>query len=103
MISPRPLLPLLALGLVTLPPSAVLADSFYRITLGGMDCNLCSKGLEKRLQAIPGTASVRVDHANSTVEITARPGATLDAATLQRAIRDSGYNVRRLDGPTPPR
>jgi hypothetical protein len=33
------------------------------------------------------------------VEVTARPGAKIDADSLKRAIRDAGYDVRRVDGP----
>jgi copper chaperone CopZ len=64
-----------------------------------MVCSFCAQGIEKRVQAIPGTQSVRIDLSKGLVEVTARPGATIDADSLKRAIRDAGYDVRRVDGP----
>jgi len=31
------------------------------------------------------------------VEVTARSGVSLDAATLKKTLRDAGYDVRRID------
>jgi len=94
-------LPLLALGLASLCHGFSLAgSSFYRISINGMVCSFCAQGIEKRLKAVPGTESVRIDLSKGMVEITARPGATLDATTLKKAIRDAGYDVRRIEGPS---
>lgn len=96
----RRLLPLLAFALATFTQAAALAgSSLYRITVSGMVCSFCAQGIEKRLQAIPGTQSVRINLAKGFVEVTARPGAKIDADTLKRAIQDAGYAVRRVDGP----
>lgn len=101
MTSPQRLLPLVALGLATLLQGVALAGaSLYKISVSGMVCSFCAQGIEKRLKAVPGTASVRIDLAKGMVEVTARPGSTLDAATLKKAVRDAGYDVRRIDGPT---
>lgn len=103
MISPNRLLPLVALGLATLLQGVALAGaSLYKISVSGMVCSFCAQGIEKRLKAVPGTASVRIDLAKGMVEVTARPGSTLDAATLKKAVRDAGYDVRRIDGPATP-
>ena len=95
------LLPLVALGLASLCHGSALAGSpLYRISVNGMVCSFCAQGIEKRLKAIPGTASVHIDLSKGMVEITARPGATLDTATLKKAVRDAGYDVRRIEGPS---
>jgi copper chaperone CopZ len=100
MTFPRRLLPLLAFGLATFTQAAAWAGtSLYRISVSGMVCSFCAQGIEKRLQAIPGTESVRIDLSKGMVEVTARPGAKIDADALKRAIRDAGYDVRRVDGP----
>jgi len=93
-------LALVGLGLATFMQGVALAGtSLYRISVSGMVCSFCAQGIEKRLKAVPGTASVRIDLAKGLVEVTARPGSTLDAATLKKAVRDAGYDVRRIDGP----
>jgi mercuric ion binding protein len=100
MTFPRRLLPLVALGFATLGQGIALAgSSLYRISVSGMVCSFCAQGIEKRLKAIPGAESVRIDLSKGMVEVTARHGATLDPATLKRAVRDAGYDVRRIDGP----
>jgi|694.fasta_scaffold05177_17 copper chaperone CopZ len=101
MTLPRRLfLPLVAFGLATFTQAVALAGtSLYRITVSGMVCSFCAQGIEKRLQALPGTESVRIDLSKGLVEVTTRPGAKIDADSLKRAIRDAGYDVRRVDGP----
>ena len=100
MTFPPRLLPLLALGMSALSQGMALAGApLYRISVSGMVCSFCAQGIEKRLQSIPGTESVRIDLSKGLVEVTARPGARIDEVTLKRAIRDAGYDVRRVEGP----
>jgi copper chaperone CopZ len=97
------LLPLVALGLASLCHGVALAgSSLYRISVNGMVCSFCAQGIEKRLKALPGTESVHIDLSKGLVEITARRGTSLDTATLKQAVRDAGYDVRRIDGPVAP-
>lgn len=92
------LLPLLALGLVSFCQGVALAgSSLYRISVNGMVCSFCAQGIEKRLKAMPGIEAVHIDLSKGMVEVTARSGASLDAATLKQALRDAGYDVRRID------
>ena len=94
------LLPLAAVLLSGLTQGIALAgSSVYRNTVAGMVCSFCAQGIEKKLKAVPGTESVRIDLSKRLVEVTARPGTTIDTASLRRAIRDAGYDVRRIDGP----
>ena len=94
-------LPLFALGLASLCQGLALAGSpLYRISVNGMVCSFCAQGIEKRLKALPSTESVHIDLSKGMVEITARPGATLDPATLKKAVRDAGYEVRGIEGPS---
>jgi mercuric ion binding protein len=62
-----------------------------------MVCSFCAQGIEKRLKAVPGVEAVQINLSKGMVEVTARSGASLDAATLKQAIRDAGYDVRRID------
>ena len=96
----QPWMPLVALGLVSLCHGVALAgSSLYRITVNGMVCSFCAQGIEKRLKAVPGIEAVQIDLSKGMVEVTARSGASLDTATLKQAIRDAGYDVRRIDRP----
>jgi mercuric ion binding protein len=100
MTSFRRWLPLIALGLVGLGHGVALAgSSLYRLSVNGMVCSFCAQGIEKRLKAVPGIEAVHIDLSKGLVEISARPGASLEPATLKKAIRDAGYDVRRIDGP----
>jgi copper chaperone len=84
-------------------PALAGAAAVYRITVAGMVCSFCAQGIEKRLRGVPGTESVRIDLGQRLVEVTARPGVSLDQASLRRAIRDAGYEVRRIEAPQPSR
>ena len=96
----RRLLPLLGSVLVSLSAGSALATpAVYRITVSGMVCSFCAQGIEKRIRALPGTESVQIDLSKRLVQVTARPGASLDLAALRKAILDAGYNVRTLEGP----
>jgi mercuric ion binding protein len=76
---------------------AASSSSLYRISVSGMVCSFCAQGVEKRLKAVAGIEAVRIDLSNGMVEVTARSGAALDTASLKQAIRDAGYDVRRID------
>jgi len=92
--------PLVALALAGFTHGAALAGSTpYRISVNGMVCSFCAQGIEKRLKSVAGIESVRIDLSKGMVEVTARSGASLDPATLKQAVRDAGYDVRRIDAP----
>lgn len=98
MVFTQRLLPLIALGLVSLCQGVALAgSSLYRISVNGMVCSFCAQGIEKRLKTVPGIQAVQIDLSKGMVEVTARSGVSLDAATLKQALRDAGYDVRRID------
>jgi len=87
----------LACGLWSRVALAAASSSNYRITVSGMVCSFCVQGVEKRLKAVPGIEAVRIDLSKGLVEVTARSGASLDTAALKQAVRDAGYDVRRID------
>lgn len=87
----------LACGLCSRVALAAASSSLYRITVSGMVCSFCVQGVEKRLKAVPGIEAVRIDLSKGLVEVTARSGASLDTAALKQAVRDAGYDVRRID------
>jgi mercuric ion binding protein len=88
-----------ALACSLCPPVALAtaSPSVYRIAVNGMVCSFCAQGIEKRLKAVAGIEAVRIDLSKGMVEVTARSGAALDTASLKQAIRDAGYDVRRID------
>jgi len=87
----------LACGLCPPVALATSSSSLYRISVNGMVCSFCVQGIEKRLKAIAGIEAVRIDLSKGMVEVTARSGVSLDAATLKKTLRDAGYDVRRID------
>ncbi|MBG0839154.1 heavy-metal-associated domain-containing protein [Ectopseudomonas toyotomiensis] len=57
--------------------------------VSGMSCGHCVRAVTQAIQALEQTARVEVDLAAGLVRVEA----SLDAAQIQAAIRDEGYEV----------
>ncbi|HEY1027332.1 MAG TPA: cation transporter [Pseudomonas sp.] len=57
--------------------------------VGGMSCGHCVRAITRAIQALDQAARVEVDLAAGLVRVDAR----LDAAQVQAAIREEGYEV----------
>lgn len=85
-----------ALALVLATASAHAADS-VKATVNGMVCAFCAQGIEKRLSKMPATHAVFVDLKSKVVVVEAKEGQTLDDESIAAEIKDSGYDVVRLE------
>lgn len=58
----------------------------------GMSCAACASRVEKTLQAQPGVTSAAVNYASATASVEFRSG-ECSPETLQKAVRDAGYDI----------
>ncbi len=65
--------------------------------IGGMSCGGCVSTVKKKLSAVPGVTSVKVDLAKKEAEITSSQ--ELKADKLQEALSNTGYTITELRAP----
>lgn len=58
----------------------------------GMHCPSCSMLITMNVEDLPGVTAVRCDHATGMTSVIHDAAAT-DAATIRKAIEDSGYEA----------
>ena len=80
--------------LVTAP--ALAAGAAIHVQVDGLACPFCAYGLEKKLKPLPGVTAVRIDYQAGWVELTLGDGATLEKATIRRAVRAAGFTPRAI-------
>ena len=83
-----------ALGLFAAPAFAV---ETVKATVNGMVCAFCAQGIEKRLSKLPEAQAVFVDLKSRIVAVEAKPGQTVDGATVTNEIKEAGYDVVKLE------
>lgn len=85
----------LALGIMSLSVGTAAASEFA-LRVEGLACPFCAHGLEQKLTALPGVATVRVLLDEGDVILGLSDGAALDVAALDRAVRKSGFTLSAL-------
>jgi cation transport ATPase len=66
------------------------------VLLAGMNCSLCTQGLERRLLRLPGAEAVLLELERGRLSLTLRPGSTVSDETLRTVMRDAGFAVRQI-------
>ena len=84
---------LVVLVMVMLAPLAASANEQVAIHVNGLVCDFCAQSLNKLFLKRDEVAKVDVNLDDSRVTIGMKKGATIDDATLNRIITDSGYNL----------
>ncbi len=91
----------LAGGAVTTPLSAAPATPvplpLYRVHVEGLACPFCAYGIEKKLSRLPGVRKVHTDLRSETVTVTMKPGATLKAGEVRKAVRAAGFTLKGFE------
>ncbi len=82
---------LLALSVAT-PASA----SDFILRVDGLACPFCAYGVEKKLLAVPGIASIDVLLNQGQIVLTFSREAELDVAALDSAVEKAGFTLRGL-------
>jgi len=66
------------------------------VLLLGVDCSLCTEGLERGLRSLAGADAVQLDLERGRLSLTLRPGSTVADATLRELMRHAGFVVRQI-------
>lgn len=89
---------ILAAGLLSaLAAGNALAVETVKATVNGMVCAFCAQGIEKRLSKLPAAQAVFVDLKGRVVAVEAKSGQTIDATVVANEIKESGYDVVRIE------
>lgn len=87
----------IVLSLVLVATTALADPAIYRLRVDGLACPFCAYGVEKKLGAVEGVQSIETDIKAGVVIVTMKDGAALDEATANRAVREAGFALRKLE------
>lgn len=65
-------------------------------TVNGMVCGFCAQGITKKFKAESAVAKVDVSLEKKLVTIDLKDGKDLDNKTVEKILKDSGYNVEKI-------
>ena len=68
-----------------------------RVFVQGMVCSFCVQGVEKQFKKQESIEKVEVDLEDSLVSIWLKEGKELSDDTIDKLIKDSGYNVESIE------
>lgn len=87
-----------AYALLALLPFAPFAMAgSYTLEVNGLACQHCADSLEKQLQTLDGVQSVEFDLAAKRVEVATAEGKDLQQEQLEKAVKDSGFTLVKMD------
>jgi copper chaperone CopZ len=75
---------------------ALAGASQITATVNGMVCGFCAQGITKKFNAEPAVKSVDVSLEKKSVKIDLKEGKDLDDKTIEKILKDSGYNVEKI-------
>ena len=78
--------------LVSMPAYASM-----KVIVNGMVCSFCAQGIEKSISKMDGIKSIYIDLKGKVVVIEAKQGKALDEGLIVQEIKDSGYEVVKVD------
>jgi len=68
----------------------------YTVGVDGMACPFCAYGIEKKLKALDGVASLDIHIEKGTVDVHLDQGGKVTPDDLERAIEKAGFEIRDL-------
>ncbi len=87
---------ILALTTIFLLASVSARAETIEMKVFGMVCGFCAQGIESNLRKNPATAEVVVSLENQLVAVKTKNGASIDDASLHKAIKDAGYDLKTI-------
>ena len=66
------------------------------ITVNGMVCSFCAYGIERGFKKEDSVEKISVDLDNKIVRLSTKEGQNLSDATIQKIIKNSGFNVEAI-------
>ena len=85
------------LGLLTAASLPASAATTTKLTVNGMVCAFCARGIEKKLTAMPQTRAVYVNLGEKIVAVEAKDGQTIDVEKVRAEVKDAGYEVVKVE------
>ena len=85
---------IIAIAFMALSQSALAS---MKVTVNGMVCSFCAQGTEKSISKMDETKAVFVDLKNKVVIVEAKEGKTLNEKLISQEIKDSGYDVVKIE------
>ncbi len=80
-------------------PTTPLPGSTATLAVQGLSCPLCASNVDKQLLRVAGVEKVDVDLGAGIVKVAFDPAAAPSAATLRKAVEDSGYTLTAVTTP----
>lgn len=72
------------------------ADTMYKIQTYGMNCPFCAYGIQKKIEALHGVKSARVDLATGMVTVRVTDGVTLQDQQMRKIVQSAGFTFRGM-------
>ncbi len=77
--------------------SALASVGEVRLYVEGLACPFCTFGIEKSLKKVTGVVSIETTIRTGLVRIQLEPGAQIDPAALNEAVKKSGFTPSRIE------
>lgn len=77
--------------------TAQAKGEFVTAHVNGLVCDFCAQAIQKVFKKEAAVKGVHVDLGKGEVHISMNPGQTLDDATIEKLIRNSGYALTGID------
>ena len=84
-------------ALVLFGTPALASVDEIQLHVEGLACPFCVYGIERSLKKIPGVVSVETTIRTGLVEVHLKPGAVVDSAQFQAAVRKSGFTLDHIE------
>ena len=83
--------------LIVSATSTLASVNEVRLYVEGLACPFCTFGIEKSLKKVEGVVSLETTIRTGLVRIQLEPGAQLDPAALEEAIKRAGFTPSRIE------
>lgn len=80
---------------IALMTSPAFAETIH-VSVDGMVCAFCAKGIEKSFKKQPQTEKIDVSLEDKLVTITTKQGTTIEDKTINEVIEHAGYKVTNI-------
>ena len=88
---------LVAALLIVSATSTLASVNEVRLYVEGLACPFCTFGIEKSLKKVEGVVSLETTIRTGLVRIQLEPGAQLDPAALEEAVKRAGFTPSRIE------
>lgn len=86
----------LMLMLLLAAPRALQAKEI-KVKVNGMVCGFCAQGISKKFKENASVEKVDVNLGSKVVTLSTKGSADIDDVTINRILKDAGYNVENVE------